>query len=218
MWSAALANAGLRVRLKIHQKLASANPPKRVALLGGSFNPAHDGHRHISLAALRRLRVDQVWWMVSPQNPLKPVAGMAPLDERMASAQEAARHPQIKITDIERHLGTLYTADTLAALTRRFPQTRFVWLMGADNLAQMSQWKDWNRIFRLVNIAVYDRPGYGLKALGSKVAQRFAKDRLGEAKAASLVKTEPPAWVFLHGVLHPASSTHIRAMRKSVIG
>ena len=185
--------------------------PKRVALLGGSFNPAHDGHRHISLVALRRLKVDQVWWMVSPQNPLKPVEGMASFEQRLFDARQVSKHPRIKVTGIEQQLGTIYTVDTLTALIRKFPRTRFIWLMGADNLAQMSQWKNWSDIFTRVNIAIYDRPGYGLKALGGKVAQRFKLNRLGEAKAASLVRKEPPSWVFLHGVLHQASSTRIRA-------
>lgn len=161
--------------------------------------------------ALRRLKVDEVWWLVSPQNPLKPIQGMAPLTERIASAHQQANHPRIKVMDLESQLGSFYTADTLTSLTQQFKKTKFLWVMGADNLAQIPQWKDWETIFCTVSVAVFDRPGYALNALGGKAAQRFSKYRIGEARAASLVKLDPPAWVFLHGVLHPASSTQIRA-------
>ena len=131
-----------------------------VGLLGGSFNPAHRGHRRMSVAALDRLGLDEVWWLVSPQNPLKPKAGMAPLEARLASARAAARHPRIRATAIEAELGTQRTVDTLKALKRRFPQVRFLWLMGADNLAQFHRWADWRTISALVPIVVMARPGY----------------------------------------------------------
>ena len=151
----------------------------RVGLLGGSFNPAHDGHRHISLLALRRLGLDQVWWLVSPQNPLKSTAGMAPLAERMAGARAAARHPAIKVTDIERRLGTRFTADTLVRLRRRFPDLGFVWLMGADNLVQVPKWQRWTEIFTCMPVAVFDRPSYSYAALAGKAATR--SDTAGSA-------------------------------------
>ena len=132
----------------------------RVGLLGGSFNPAHGGHRAISLFAMEALGLDAVWWLVSPGNPLKPVTGMAPLAARLQSAQAMARRSRIVPTAIEAQLGTRYTVDTLAALGRRYPQHRFVWLMGADNLAQFHRWRDWRRIARSMPIAVIARPGY----------------------------------------------------------
>ncbi len=131
-----------------------------IGLLGGSFNPAHGGHRRLSVAALQRLHLDAVWWLVSPQNPLKPVTGMAPLSARVASARRVARHPRICPTDIETALGTRLTIDTLRALKRRFPHVRFVWLMGSDNLAQFHCWANWRGIAREVPIVVIARPGY----------------------------------------------------------
>ncbi len=184
-----------------------------IGLLGGSFNPAHYGHRHISLLALRRLGLDEVWWLVSPQNPLKPARGMSPLPERLAEAARVARHPRIHATAIEAHLGTRYTADTLAALRRRFPNVRFVWLMGADNLAQIPQWRRWETIFHSAAIAIFDRNSYSSRALAGKAARRFASKRLPERQAKILVDTPPPAWLFLHTRLHPASATQIRARR-----
>jgi len=182
----------------------------RVGLLGGSFNPAHAGHRHIAVLALDRLGLDAVWLLVSPQNPLKARAGMAPLDLRLDGAQRMARHPRIVATAIEGELGTRYTADTLDALRRRFPRTRFVWLMGADNLAQISRWQDWASIFRRTPVAVFARPPYSLQALGSKAAQRFRAARTSAPGAGRLGRKAPPCWAFLPIPLHPASATAIR--------
>lgn len=131
-----------------------------VGLLGGSFNPAHRGHRRMSVEALRRLGLDEVWWLVSPQNPLKPVAGMAPLAARLASARKVARHPRIRVSAIEAELGTQLTIDTLQALKRLHPQVRFLWLMGADNLLQFHRWAHWREIARTVPIVVMARPLY----------------------------------------------------------
>lgn len=186
---------------------------RRIGLLGGSFNPAHAGHRHISLLALRRLRLDQVWWLVSPQNPLKPVAGMAPLAERLIEAARVADHPRIVATDLERGLGTRYTADTLAALTRRLPGVRFVWLMGDDNLVQLPRWRNWPRIFRTMPIAVFARSSYSVPALGGPAARRFARYRRAEHNAGDLADQWPPAWIFFRTPLHPASATALRARR-----
>ncbi|HEY3148153.1 MAG TPA: nicotinate-nucleotide adenylyltransferase [Dongiaceae bacterium] len=186
---------------------------RRIGLLGGSFNPAHEGHRDISLAALAYLDLDEVWWLVSPQNPLKSAQGMASFAERMASAKAMADHPRIRVTDIERKLGTRFTADTLRKLVTRFPSCRFVWLMGADNLAQISSWRDWTRIFHHTPIAVFDRPTYTIKALSSLAARRFRRSRRREAALKTLAATPAPAWVFVHHRLNPISATQIRAER-----
>ena len=186
---------------------------RRIGLLGGSFNPAHHGHRDISLAALKYLDLDEIWWMVSPQNPLKPMDGMAPFAERLASARAMACHPKIRVTDVESRLGTQFTADTLKALVTRFPSCRFVWLMGADNLAQISSWRDWTKIFHLTPIAVFDRPTYTIKALTALAARRFRRSRRREAALKMLAATPPPAWVFVHHRLNPISATAIRAER-----
>jgi len=182
-------------------------------LLGGSFNPAHDGHRHISLEALCRLDLDEVWWLVSPQNPLKPTKGMAPLATRMTEARTIARHPRIRVTDIEDRLGTRYTVDTLRQLRRRHCDHRFVWLIGADNLIQIPHWKAWQEIFHMAAVAVFARPSYSLTALAGRAATQFAAYRLPEDRAPCLIRQKPPAWVFIRNRLHPASSTSIRAGR-----
>ncbi len=163
--------------------------------------------------ALRRLALDEVWWLVSPQNPLKAGAGMAELASRLDGARAVARHRRIVVSDIERRLGTRYTADTLAALGQRFPRHAFVWLMGADNLAQIEQWKDWPKIFSRAPIAVIDRSTYSYRALAGKAARRFRRARLDARRAKSLAVTDPPAWVFIRGRPHPASATGIRNAR-----
>ena len=180
-------------------------------LLGGSFNPAHGGHRRISVHAMDQLGLDEIWWLVSPQNPLKPVKGMAPLKERLAQARKVAGNGRIKVTDIETRLGTRYTADTIAALKCQFPRLDFVWLMGADNLAQISRWDRWQSIFQAVPIAVFDRPAYSLSALNAKAAQRYSTRRVAPEQAGDLAALEPPAWTFIRVRLHPASATQIRA-------
>ena len=187
-----------------------------VGLLGGSFNPAHDGHRHIALIALKRLRLDAVWLMVSPQNPLKSTTGMAPLPERIATAQAKIRHPRVIPTTIETELGTRYTADTLTVLTKRFMATQFIWLMGADNLVQIGDWERWPDIFHAVPIAVFARAPWSLRALASKAAQRFARRRVPERYCRRLRSTGPPAWVFLSIRLHPASASEIRKRRSQI--
>jgi nicotinate-nucleotide adenylyltransferase len=187
----------------------------RIGLLGGSFNPAHDGHIHLSGHALRLLALDEVWWLVSPQNPLKPEAGMAPFARRLAGAERLARrHARLRAVDVEARLGTRYTADTLAALTRAFPRARFVWLMGADNLAQLPAWRRWGRIFELVPIAVFDRAPYSFRALAGAAAKRFARFRRPERDADRLAGMKPPAWIFFRTALHPASATALRAKRR----
>ncbi len=183
----------------------------RVGLLGGSFNPAHAGHRHVALEALRRLGLDQVWLMVTPGNPLKPRDGMAPFAERLGSARAVADGRRVIATDIERRLGTRYTADTLRLLRRRFPHTRFIWLMGADNLRQLPRWNFWLRIARTVPFAVLPRPTYTAAALAGRAAQRLRAARVPSRRAHGLADAPPPRWAFLPGRVHSASATAIRA-------
>ena len=187
--------------------------PRRIGILGGSFNPAHRGHLDISLAAIHRLGLDQVWWLVSPQNPLKATDGMAPFAERLAAAKAMAKDSRIKVSDLEARLGTTYTAETLSLIVQRFPHHHFVWLMGADNLSQISHWKDWQQIFHRLPIAVFARPTYSLSALAAKAARRFAPYRLREGAGRKLVMAKPPAWLFVHARLNPISATEIRKRR-----
>lgn len=184
---------------------------RRIGLLGGSFNPAHGGHLHVSRLALDLLGLDEVWWLVSPGNPLKPEAGMAPLDDRLAVARAlAAGHP-IVVTDIERRLACRHTIDTVRHLKRRHPGDRLVWLMGADNLIQIRRWKSWRAIFRALPIAVFARPTYDSRALSGTAARRFAHRRVRPSRAAALPPMRPPAWVFLRTPPHGASASRIRA-------
>jgi nicotinate-nucleotide adenylyltransferase len=187
--------------------------------LGGSFNPAHGGHLHLSLLALRYLALDEVWWLVSPQNPLKPVDGMAPFAARLEHARRlAAGHKRIVVSDLEDRLGgSSYTADILQTLCRRFPRLRFVWLMGADNLVQLRRWQRWTEIFRTVAIAVFDRPSYSLKALAGLSARRFARERVPISAARRLAEMKPPAWVFFHTPLDARSATQVRSERKEML-
>jgi nicotinate-nucleotide adenylyltransferase len=163
--------------------------------------------------ALQRLKLDEVWWLVSPQNPLKPVDGMAPFAERLASALATIRDPRIKVTGIESGLGTRYTADTIDALRRRFPRTRFVWIMGADNLVQIRRWERWRHIFRAVPIAIFARPSYSLSGLSALAARRFARFRVLPGRARSLADATPPAWAFIPSRLDARSATQIRSRR-----
>jgi nicotinate-nucleotide adenylyltransferase len=178
--------------------------------MGGSFNPAHDGHRHISVEALARLGLDQIWWLVSPQNPLKSTTGMAAFARRFATAKAKAAHPRILVTDLENRLGSRYTYDTLSALRRYYPRTRFVWLMGADNLGQIHRWQHWRDIFKTVPVAVFDRPPYRLRTLASPAAAAFGRARIAPGRARNLASLAAPAWVFYPSRLEPLSSTEIR--------
>ena len=180
-------------------------------MLGGSFNPAHDGHRHVAELARRRLRLDQVWLLVSPGNPLKPTGLMAPLADRLATARAIADGRRIVATDIERDLGTVFTADTVRALRRRFPCARFVWLMGADNLVQLPRWRRWHMIVANIPFAVLPRPTYNHRALAGLVAHRLAAARLAAHRAPGLAATPAPAWAFLPVPQHHASASAIRA-------
>ena len=188
----------------------SATAAAAVGLLGGSFNPAHAGHRHISLEALKRLGLDEVWWLVAPQNPLKPSAAWRRLRTASPPRARMARIPRIKVLDLEARLGTRYTVDTVKALQRLFPRPRFVWLMGADNLAQIRHWRRWREIFRRVPIAVFARPTYCLAALSDLAAQAFARYRVPPGAARNLAEHRPPAWTFLPIKLSHQSASAIR--------
>ncbi|MCZ8018905.1 nicotinate-nucleotide adenylyltransferase [Novosphingobium sp.] len=183
---------------------------QRIGLLGGSFNPAHGGHRRISLFALEALGLDAVWWLVSPGNPLKPSAGMAPLAARLGSARKQSRRARIVPTAIERELGTIYTVDTLAALRRRYPRNRFIWLMGGDNLAQFHRWRDWRRIARTMPIAVIARPGYDGLAAASPAAAWLGRYRRSAASFANRAGWSAPALIHLRFDPDPRSATAIR--------
>lgn len=191
-------------------RLPIVAPGLKVGLFGGSFNPAHEAHRDVSLLALKRLGLDRVWWLVSPGNPLKDNSRLPSLEARVAHARRVADHPRIDVTGIEASLGTRYTFATVAALRRRAPQVRFVWLMGADNLTGFHRWQNWRDLSGLLPIAVVDRMGDSLRATGSRAARTLARYRLDEGEAALLPLCRPPAWVFLHGMKSPVSSTRIR--------
>ncbi len=183
---------------------------RRVGLLGGSYNPAHGGHRRISLFAQAALGLDEIWWLVSPGNPLKPNKGMAPLPVRISSAVQQARRAPIRVTAIERELGTRYTVDTLRAIGRRFPKRQFVWLMGADNLAQFHLWKDWREIARTMPIAVIGRPGYDADAVASPAMAWLRRYRVPLASFANGGEWSAPALVTLRFDPDPRSATAIR--------
>ena len=183
----------------------------RIGILGGSFNPAHSGHRAISLAAIGALGLDEVWWLVSPGNPLKEQAGdMAPLAVRLASARAMARHAPIRPSAIELQLGTRYTIDTVRALVRRYPKKRFIWLMGADNLAQFDRWKDWRDIAREVPIAVVARPGYDGAAHAAPAMGWLRRFMRPVDQAKSWTKWRMPALVLLRFRPDPTSATRLR--------
>lgn len=184
----------------------------RIGILGGSFNPAHGGHRAISLAALDALGLDEVWWLVSPGNPLKEQSGdMAPFAARFASAVRVARHAPIRVSAIEQRLGTRYTVDTLAKLRRLYPKKQFIWLMGSDNLAQFDQWKGWRRIAREVPIAVIARPGYERAALAAPAMGWLRRAVRPAYQAKNWTQWRLPALVLLRFRPDPRSATQLRA-------
>ena len=185
---------------------------KRVGLLGGSFNPAHRGHRQLSLAAIRALGLDELWWLVSPGNPLKEGEDMAPYEARLESAADVARGTRIRVFDFERTAGTRYTVDTLRALLRHFPQNRFVWLMGADTVAQFHRWKDWREIAQLVPIAVLPRPGYDGAARAARAMGWLRRFVRPPGQARDWTEWSPPAILFLRLPTDPTSATALRAL------
>jgi nicotinate-nucleotide adenylyltransferase len=182
-----------------------------IGLLGGSFNPPHVGHLLASRLALTRARLDRVWWLATPGNPLKSGADLAALNARLDAARSLVHDPRIAVTGFESEIGARFTADTLAYLSARAPGARFVWIMGADNLAQFHRWRDWRLIAELAPILVIDRPGSSFAALSSRAAQALARWRAPESEAGRLAWLAPPAWVFLHGPRSGASSTALRA-------
>lgn len=191
-------------------------PPRnrriKVGLLGGSFNPAHNGHRYISVEALKHLGLDEIWWLVSPQNPLKPSEGMLPLEKRVAIAKKIVRHPKIRVTDLEKSFNTRYTRDTLLKIQAKFADIAFVWLMGSDNLEQFPQWYKWQDIAESIPIVVFARGNSTHKALRGKMASYCRKHRLTGRNIRSIAVKTPPVWGFLHVRKHPASATNLRKM------
>jgi nicotinate-nucleotide adenylyltransferase len=188
---------------------------QRIGLFGGTFDPPHEAHLSACLLAMKRLALDRVWWLVTPGNPLKDTRGLAPLDERVRAARDLARHPRIDVTGVEVEIGVRYTYDTIRYLVTHCPGVRFVWIMGADNLRTFHRWQKWRGIAQLVPITVVDRLGPSLYAAGSVTAQALGRHRIPESDAASLPNRQPPAWVFLHGLKSPLSSTALRAIRQS---
>jgi len=186
-------------------------PGLRVGLYGGSFNPAHDGNAHVARTALRRLALDRVIWLVSPQNPLKAAEGTALLERRIEDARRHAPGRAMIVSGLEARLGSRYTIDTVRALKARFPGVRFVWIMGADNLASFHRWRGWTQIMREIPVAIVSRPGDALKSRLSPAARRFAQGRLPDTAARTLADRAPPAWIYLTAPLNHASSTALRA-------
>ncbi len=185
---------------------------KKIGILGGSFNPAHEAHREISLYALEQLGLDEIWWLVASQNPLKEISGMAPFDKRLEKAREAANHPAIIVQDLEQKWGTQYSIDTLYKLRENFPDDKFVWLMGADNLVQFHRWKDWQKIIGLVPMAVIARPG-SEHCLQSVAAQELAPNRRKATETKDLAGAAPPAWAYLDGLRLDQSASAIRVQK-----
>jgi nicotinate-nucleotide adenylyltransferase len=185
----------------------------KVGLYGGSFNPAHEGHAHVAETALRRLGLDRVIWLVSPQNPLKGREETQALERRIEGVRRIANSAGMIVSDAETRAGSQYTIDTLRVLRARFPGVHFVWIMGADSLASFHRWRGWTQIMREVPVAVVSRPWIALKSRFSPAARRFAHARLPSSAARTLPTRRPPAWVYLRGPLNFASSTALRRMR-----
>ena len=194
--------------------LPPSAPGMRIGLFGGTFDPPHMAHLGASLLALKRLKLDRVWWLVTPGNPLKNTRGLAPLDKRIAAACTLTNHPRIDVTGLEAIINTRFTYDTILWLLARFPRVRFVWIMGADNLRSFHRWQKWRGISKLVPIVVVDRLGPSLYATASPAGQALGRARIPEHNAATLPDRRAPAWAFLHGLKSPLSSTALRALRR----
>jgi nicotinate-nucleotide adenylyltransferase len=191
-------------------RLPRWSPGQRIGLLGGSFNPPHEGHLLVSRLALQRLRLDRLWLLVTPGNPLKPIAGLPTLSQRIEAARAMAHDPRIAVTGFEAEIGARFTYDSIAWLVRRAPGVHFVWIMGADNLRQFHLWRRWRNIARLVPIAVVDRPGSTLSALNSRAGAALAPFRVAERDSPRFAERRAPAFIFLHGPRSSLSSTAIR--------
>src|SRR5262249_11837775 len=185
----------------------------KIGLFGGTFDPPHAAHRAACLLAMQRLGLDRVWWLVTPGNPLKDTRGLSPLAERIAAAEKLANNPRIVVTGVEAEMRTRYTYDTVSQLIARCPDVHFVWIMGADNLRSFHRWQRWRDIAELVPIAVVDRVGPSLYAMAGVAAHAFSFARLPESAARRLPERRPPAWIYLHGLKSPLSSTALRAAR-----
>lgn len=202
-------------RLALAERVLPPHAPgMKIGLFGGTFDPPHEAHVAASLLALKRLKLDSVWWLVTPGNPLKNTHGLAPLQERIAGARALTRYPHIGVSGLEAVIKTRYTYDTIKWLKARCPRVRFVWIMGADNLRSFHRWQKWRRIAKLVPFVVVDRLGPSLYAAASAAGQALSRCRIPEYAAASLPYWRPPAWTFLHGLKSPLSSTALRALRQ----
>jgi len=197
-------------------RLPGHAPGMRIGLFGGTFNPPHEGHRLVSTIALSRLGLDQIWWLVTPGNPLKENDGLPSMDARMQAAHALAAHPRIVVTGLEAQIDTRYTYDTIAWLTRRCPGVRFVWIMGADNLAGFHRWQRWRDIASLIPIAVIDRPGSTLKAINGPAGAWLAPHRMDETDGSLLAQARAPAFVFVHARRSDLSSTELRRKGKTL--
>ena len=185
----------------------------RIGLFGGSFNPPHDGHDHIARLALTKLDLQEVWWLVSPQNPLKDAEDSSQFESRLMQTIEVANHPRFRVSDLEKRLGTKYSIEIIRILINRFPNARFVWIVGADNFIQLPLWHAWEDIMQEIPVAVFARPEHHLRAGLCKAAERFKSFRIPEHRAGALCDYRPPAWSLVMSQLHPASSTAIRHER-----
>lgn len=191
-------------------RIPAAADGMSIGLFGGSFNPPHNGHLLVAEIALKRARLDRVWWMVSPGNPLKSGDGLASLEERLEKSEAIARHPRIVVTALEAGLGTRYSEDTIRMLRRIRPRLHFVWVMGADSLANFDEWHNWRQIAEMVPLIVVDRPGSTPAMRSARAAAALARYRVDETDAPLIARLEPPAWAFVHGPRSPVSSTQLR--------
>jgi nicotinate-nucleotide adenylyltransferase len=208
------AGSGIVAHVPLY-RMPPHGPGQRIGLFGGTFDPPHEAHLAACLLAMKRLRLDRVWWLVTPGNPLKNTSALAPLDDRVAAARALARHPGLVVTGLEAEIGARYSFDTVRYLVSHCPGVHFVWIMGADNLRGFHRWQNWRGLAALVPIAVVDRLGPSLYALGSVAGHALARWRVAENAAPFVPAMRPPAWIFLHGLKSPLSSSALRATRRS---